>query len=154
SATLAALMSRQSARLLKASTQLIAFAFWTIAGTSIMMAPVSAAPAQNLVWQQADVNTKFLGKETNLLSLNFDVYHSGRLHDLLILSSTNSILVGAEKGGVWLVSPNGSALAVSNSWARPDINAMTFGFGNQKHVFAGGSGLYVTDYNSLFPYLS
>src|SRR6476660_4819077 len=31
---------------------------------------------------------------------------------------------------------------------------MAFAFGKEKHVFAGGSGLHVTDYNSLFPYLS
>jgi hypothetical protein len=106
-----------------------------------MLASAPAAPAQNLVWQQADVNTKYLGKEINLINFNPDVYHSGRVDDLLILSSTGSILVGADKGGVWLVPPNGSALAVGNSWDRPDINTMTFGFGNEKHVFAGGSGL-------------
>ena len=123
---------------------------WTIACAAITAASVSTASAQNLLWSQADVNTILLGQE----AIGSNAYNSGRIHDLLILANTGSVLVGAEKGGVWLVSANGSAIPVSHSWDRPDINTMTFGFGNEKHVFAGGSGLYVTDYNSLFPYLS
>ncbi len=126
------------------------FRFWAVACTFMMLASTRTVSAQNLNWKQADVNTILLGQE----AIGFDAYNSGRLHDLLIVSSTNSILAGAEKGGVWLVSGNGSTFPLSNDWTRPDINTLAFGFGNQKHVFAGGSGLYVTDYNSGFPYLN
>lgn len=123
---------------------------FSIACVAFILIFAQLARAQNLLWSQADAKTIFRGQE----AVGFDAYNSGRLNDLLIVASSNSILAGSDRGGVWLVSSNGSALPLSNTWDRPDINTMAFGFGNEKHVFAGGSGLYVTDYTSLLPYLT
>src|SRR5262249_20807932 len=98
---------------------------------------------------QADVASIDHGLDNN----NSQSWVSGRDIDALPLTG-GGCLVGAETGGVWVVDPNGGATPVSNSWRRPDVLTLCEAFDDENHVFAGGSGLYVSDYNSQNPLLN
>jgi hypothetical protein len=84
------------------------------------------------------------------------IWHAGRLLDVLELDP-NTILVAAERGGVWRVSAQGDAAALSDRWGNPDVLALAHGPDGAHHVFAccgefhGKGAVWVTDPNAAEP---
>jgi hypothetical protein len=79
-----------------------------------------------------------------------DPWNSGHVSDVLMLS-TGVLLAAADTGGVWSVPANGSpALCLSESWPDCKFSSLSQGIAPLQ-VFAGGTGLYVTDVSKPAP---
>src|SRR5262249_46289754 len=65
-----------------------------------------------------------------------DGWNSGRVHDVLSLPG-GSLLVGTNRGGIWLAMPSGDAVAHSDDWANPDVNCLERGLDDPNHFYAG-----------------
>jgi hypothetical protein len=82
------------------------------------------------------------------------VWHAGHVNDVLQLDDA-TILVAADRGGVWRLSSQGDGTALSDGWENPDVLSLAFGPNGNQQVFAssgvyGGKGaLWVT--NPLAP---
>jgi hypothetical protein len=79
-----------------------------------------------------------------------EVWHSALVRDTLQLDG-NTILVAADRGGVWRVTNGGDAVPMSDRWDNPDVFCLALGQSGPQHVFAGsiehkGKGaLWMTD---------
>ncbi len=79
---------------------------------------------------------------------------AGRLVDALRLNLPpyNPLLVASDSSGVWLVSESGGpAIPLSWTWTAPQLNCLARGYYEERHVYAGGVGLYETDVTSPAP---
>ena len=78
------------------------------------------------------------------------VWHSAYVRDTLQLDS-DTILVAADRGGVWRVTSLGEAVPLSDRWDNPDVFCLALGQSGPKHVFAGSiaykekGALWMTD---------
>jgi hypothetical protein len=96
-----------------------------------------------------------------------NVWHAGHVTDLVELEGGDSgLLVATETGGVWTISPNGTALPMSNGWDKPNINCVALGPDHERHAYAGTDGveldgaviddglIYETDITTAIPLLN
>lgn len=87
------------------------------------------------------IQWKLLSRHGILISEDDDAWWSGHVNDVLELDGGDAgLLVGTEKGGVWMVDAGNSALPLSDGWERPDINCLAEGPDGPRHFFAGTSG--------------
>ena len=78
------------------------------------------------------------------LNVPEDGWNAGRVHDVISLPG-GALLVGAARGGVWTLTPAGSATAHSDDWHDPDVNCLARGLDDPSHFYAGcdaGGALY------------
>lgn len=89
------------------------------------------------------------------IDLARDVWHAGNVRDVLELDS-GGVVAATESGGVWMIEPNGSAMALSDSWDHPDTNCLAFGPDGPRHLFAGTENgvLWETNVADPLPILS
>src|SRR5215813_287664 len=79
-----------------------------------------------------------------------DVWHAGHVNDVLQIDS-DTIVVAADKGGVWRLTSAGDGTPLSHDWDNPDVLSLAFGPAGRQHIFAacgeykGKGALWVTD---------
>jgi hypothetical protein len=76
------------------------------------------------------------------------VWHTGCVRDVLVLPS-DEVLVASDTGGVWSV--NAAAATSLADMDPPDLWCLAQGPDGDKHVYAGGAGLYETDLSVALP---
>src|SRR5262249_18361937 len=65
-----------------------------------------------------------------------DGWNSGHVHDVLSLPS-GVLLVGTNRGGVWLATASGNTVPHSDDWANPDVFCLERGLDDPNHFYAG-----------------
>jgi hypothetical protein len=87
------------------------------------------------------------------------IWHAGHVTDVLD-AGNGALLVGADKGGVWSVSGDGSGTCLSDTFDNPNVLCLAKGPDGPQHFFAGsgevsGMGaLWVTDLRAVDPLTS
>jgi hypothetical protein len=66
-----------------------------------------------------------------------DAWHAGHVNDVLAFADGAGLLVGADTGGVWLITPADQAIPLSDSWDVPDVTCLAQGPDGPRHVYAG-----------------
>lgn len=79
-----------------------------------------------------------------------DVWHAGRVVDV-IANTSSGVLAATEHGGVWSLTHSSSAIPLSDTWDKPDMNSLAAGPDGAAHFFAAGGGLYEMDVTHAFP---
>ena len=66
------------------------------------------------------------------------VWNAGHVNDALELSAATGIVVASHSSGVWMLTSDGSAIAMSRDWESPDIACLAHGPDGVDHIYAGG----------------
>jgi len=83
---------------------------------------------------------------------NKDQWWAGRVFDVLEIDGGDAgLLLATETGGVWSISANNQATALSNSWDTPDTNCLAAGPDGPRHYFAGCDGPFIFETNANDP---
>src|SRR3954454_24505384 len=53
-----------------------------------------------------------------------DAWHAGHVNDILPFADGNGLLVGADTGGVWLITTADQAIPLSDAWDVPDVTCL------------------------------
>jgi hypothetical protein len=102
---------------------------------------------ESIRWSQAGTSALAIDK-------NQGIWHSGHVNAIIPLGG-GAILAGADTGGVWSVTANGDALALSDDWDNPDVTCMAIGPDGPNHFYTGTGangkgGLYVSEPDTVF----
>jgi hypothetical protein len=113
----------------------------------------------SIQWQQADVSEIAINADA-------DAWHAGHVNDVLVLNGGAGLVVGADSGGVWTITPKGGqATPLSDTWGSVNITALAFGSDGPTDIYAGtfrtpsnlwstaspGGVLFETDTSTLLP---
>jgi hypothetical protein len=85
------------------------------------------------------------------------VWHAGHVNDVLEIDH-DTIVVAADRGGVWRLSSLGNGTGLSDTWNNPDLLSLAFGAAGHQHIFAacgeynGKGALWVTDPTAPDPF--
>ena len=80
-----------------------------------------------------------------------EAFWSGHANDVVPLAG-GGLLVASDTGGAWLVNQS-NAVALSDTWAQPDLKCFIVG-PTDTQILAAGRGLYVTDWTDNLPFLA
>lgn len=77
-----------------------------------------------------------------------DAWNSGHVSAVVLLEDTpDSVVIATETGGVWVVVQNSVPLQLSDSWDKPDVEALAIGRFGPRHLYAGCAARYGNDSN-------
>lgn len=98
-----------------------------------------------VVWQQADALAIQVSERE-------DQWNAGHVNDIAVLDD-GSLIAAAQTGGLWMVSPSGTGIALGD-FDSPDFNSIALGPDGPRHFFAAGGSLFETDASAPLPLLT